>query len=172
LALDPLTLPRITETKRSLLGKRSTFECRVVDRHPDRLVVLFVSDAARELHDIHLAAGTITFGTFWNTRPYNAYHFMKPGGETLAWYFNVADETNIQIETLDWRDLLVDVLWTPGVPPVVVDVEEIPDTLAPELRRRIHETTAFLVSEGASLCDELGRRDQGYFQSLFEGASQ
>jgi Protein of unknown function (DUF402) len=170
--LDPQTLPRITETKRSLLGKRSTFECRVVDRQPDRLVVLFVSDTARELHGIHLAAGTITFGTFWNTRPYNAYHFMKPGGDTLAWYFNVADETNIQDDTLDWRDLLVDVLWAPGAPVVVVDADELPTTIDPTLRRKIDVTAAFLVSEGAALCDELSRRDQGYFQSLFAGGTR
>ncbi len=161
-------MPRITETKRSLLGKRSTFECRVVDRQPDRLVVLFVSDVSRELHGIHLAAGTITFGTFWNTRPYNAYHFVTPAGETLVWYFNVADETDIQRETLDWRDLLVDVLWAPGVPPVVVDVDELPPTLSPTLRARIDETTTFLVSEGVHLCAELERRDQTYFQMLFE----
>ena len=95
---------------------------------------------------------------------------MNPGGETLAWYYNVADETDIQTETLDWRDLLVDVLWAPGRPVQVVDQDELPDTLPSELRRRIDETTAFLVSEGASLCNELSHRDRGYYQSLFGGA--
>jgi hypothetical protein len=149
--VDDSTLPEILETKTTLDGRIKDFRCRRLLIEPGRVVVLFVSERAYSVGDLPLPAGTVTFGHFWSDRPYNAYHWMSPMGRTLAHYFNLSDRTTIGAELLTWRDLAVDMLVRPGESPRLLDLDEVPPDLAPELRARIDAGAALLLREGAAL---------------------
>lgn len=147
---------RILEIKRTLDGREKRFECTVLARTATQVTVLFVSTAPMNVHGIHLPTGTVTFGHFWTDRPYNVYHWLDPRtGAPLGTYVNVADQTTIEEDVLGWRDLVVDVLVSPAGVLTVLDEEELPGDLTPELRARIAATTASLRLGWAKLASEL-----------------
>jgi predicted RNA-binding protein associated with RNAse of E/G family len=65
------------------------------------------------------------------------YHWLTAAGATLAFYFNLADETAIAPDSLSYRDLTVDLLARPGRPPEVLDQDELPADLDPATRQQI-----------------------------------
>jgi predicted RNA-binding protein associated with RNAse of E/G family len=160
-------LPEITEVKETLAGTRKTFHCHVIDRQPGSLVVLFVSKAAVRVHDIELPPGTVTFGYFWTDRAYNVYHWMSPGGATLAFYVNLAEGTRIE-DILHWRDLTVDILIPPSGPAAVLDEDEVPLALPAATRARIERTRDDVLARASALRMELEAHTDGLWPRVFE----
>jgi hypothetical protein len=130
---------QITEIKTTLGGRVERFPCDLVSRSPERLVVLYRVPAARRVHGVDLPAGALTVGYFWTTRPFNLYHWVESEGRTLAHYFNVGEVTRLSADTLEWRDLAVDVLATPDGRVLVLDEDELPPDLDPVLRGHIED---------------------------------
>lgn len=150
------TLPAILEIKRKLSGEEKRFHCRVLERSPSHLVVLFIARVDMNVHGVVLPAGTATFGHFWNDRPYNVYHWLRPeDGTTIGYYVNLADETQLADDTLEWRDMVVDVLVSADGRPTVLDEDELPADLAPSLGERIAAARARVLAELPALLGEL-----------------
>lgn len=163
---DPSRLPEIVEIKTKLDGRTKRFPCRLVARGDDGLVVLFVSSAACVVGGVELAPGTVTFGYFWPDRPYNAYLWLTAGGEEIGCYFNVADRTVIDGDTLAWRDLALDVFVDRSGRPRVLDADEIPRNLAAATRLAIDQTRRHLVARGPQLADQLRARSLVLWERL------
>ncbi len=136
------TLPEILELKRTLDGREKRFQCRLIEGDRRQAVVLFVAPAAMHVHGIDLPAGTVTFGHFWTDRLYNVYHWLDARGETIGFYFNLADQTVIDDARLEWRDLTLDVLATPAGRLEVLDEDELPADLDATTRARIERGEA------------------------------
>lgn len=150
------TLPAILEIKRKLSGEEKRFNCRVLERSPSHLVVLFIARVDMNVHGVILPAGTATFGHFWSDRPYNVYHWLRPeDGTTIGYYVNLADETQLAEDTLEWRDMVVDVLVSADGRATVLDEDELPADLAPSLGERIAAARARVLAELPELLDEL-----------------
>jgi predicted RNA-binding protein associated with RNAse of E/G family len=147
----------VVEHKVLLDGRRQEFSCRVIASAPGALTVLFVSDRPYQVPGLgrELPTGTVTFGHFWAERPYNVYHWMDPAGRTLAHYFNLASDTVITEGHLHWRDLTVDVLVRPGQAPQVLDEDELPGDLSPELRSAVEVARAAVLAEQSACVPEL-----------------
>jgi predicted RNA-binding protein associated with RNAse of E/G family len=75
--------------------------------------------------------------------------------QTLALYFNVCNSTHISPEQVAWRDLTIDILITPDQRCRVLDEDELPDDLDPDLLAYINATRDLLCAEPASLLREL-----------------
>jgi predicted RNA-binding protein associated with RNAse of E/G family len=138
-------LPAIVEIKRTLDGREKRFDCRLLALAPDHrhAAVLWIAPEPMHVHGIDLPAGTVSVGHFWTDRNYNVYHWLGRAGETLGYYFNICDETRITAGTIEWRDLVVDVLAIPAVSAVsdwrldVLDEHELPDELPPGILAHI-----------------------------------
>jgi len=138
-------LPSIVEIKRTLDGREKRFDCRLLALAPDHrhAAVLWVAPEAMHVHGVDLPAGTVSVGHFWTDRPYNVYHWLDRAGETLGYYFNVCDETRITAATIEWRDLIIDVLAIPAVSAAsnwrldVLDEDELPAELPPGILAHI-----------------------------------
>lgn len=165
--MDVNALPSIVETKRTLLGTEKSFPCRVLERTPDALVVLFISPRAYQVAELQLPAGTLTFGHFWVERPYNVYHWLTPGGATLAHYFNLADQTVIGADHFSFRDLTLDLLSRPGRPPEVLDHHELPADLDPATHASITRALAQVQAELPQLGPWLEQRADQLWLRLF-----
>lgn len=164
--MGPAELPTITEVKRRLTGPAKSFSCRVVDRQPQRLVVLFISTTAVPVHDLVLPIGTVTFGYFWPDRAYNVYHWMSPAGATLAFYVNLADDTSFTEENLLWRDLAIDILMTPART-IVLDEHELPSALDEETRQRIGRAQREVLDQAATIRDEIDAASTALWPRVF-----
>jgi hypothetical protein len=160
---------QILEIKETLAGARQTFPCRVLARRAGEVVVLFVLPADRTVDGLALPAGTVTFGYFWEARPYNVYHWMTPEGATIAFYVNLADRTRIDETTLAFRDLAVDVLLPPAEPPRVLDEDELPPGLDPALRAEIDAARQLVLSNARDLCREVDGRSTALWPEVYGG---
>jgi len=114
-------------------GRVSTFPCELVARQDDLAVLRFVLPHAYHVGSLELPEGGLTYGFYWRGRPYNLYWWQDVSGKTLGYYFNLGDRLVISETELSWRDLWVDILVVPGQEPVVMDEEEVPFDLAPQL---------------------------------------
>jgi predicted RNA-binding protein associated with RNAse of E/G family len=138
-------LPAIVEIKRTLDGREKRFDCRLLALAPDHrhAAVLWIAPEPMHVHGVDLPAGTISVGHFWTDRHYNVYHWLDRAGETLGYYFNICDETRITAATIEWRDLVVDVLAIPAASAMsnwrldVLDEHELPDELPPGILAHI-----------------------------------
>jgi hypothetical protein len=123
---SPAALPPILEVKRTLAGAEKRFDCRVLERGPHHLAVLWIAPAPMHVHGVDLPGGTVSFGHFWNDRNYNVYHWLRSNGSTIGYYFNICDDTSWTDERLSWRDLALDVLATPEGRLDLLDEDELP----------------------------------------------
>lgn len=137
-------------------GSEKRFDCRVLARAEDRVVVLFVAPRAMQVHGVALPAGTVTFGHFWEGRPYNVYHWLRPAdGAGIGVYANLASDTRLDGDTLVWLDLIVDVLILPGREPALLDEDEVPVDAPPSLLARLAHARTRLFDDLPGLLPEL-----------------
>ena len=152
--------PRLCyEEKRYPDGRRNRFRARVLLLRPAHGVLHFVSDRAYDLGGIYLPRRTVTFGLFWEDRPYNLYAWMAPDlSAPRALYFNICDQATLSAQRFGWRDLWVDILITPHAALQVLDRHEIPATAPPPLRAAIDAAVDRVLAEHCAVA--------GYLQAL------
>ena len=151
-----MPLPNIVEIKRTLAGGQKRFECTKLSSTDRHLIVLFVAPEGMHVHGVDLPAGTVTFGHFWQDRPYNVYHWLDGAtGRTLGWYLNLSRETMVDDDRLEWLDLVVDVLVLPGAAPRVLDEDEVPPDATAELRQDIDRALTAVRDDLPRLLPEL-----------------
>jgi len=108
------------------------------------------------VHGVQLPAGTVTFGHFWQGRPYNVYHWLDhTDGAPIGIYANLAGDTRLEGETLSWLDLVVDVLILPGAQPVILDEDELPADMPAYLVARLGQARAAFFDDLPALLIEL-----------------
>ena len=147
-------LPMVLEIKRTLTGREKRFQCHrlACDDQRQHAVLMFVAPSGMHVHGIDLPPGTVTFGHFWTDRLYNVYHWLDVHRNTIGFYFNLSDSTEINDDRLEWRDLTVDILAVDALaqPPgrlEVLDEDELPADLDPDLRRVIEHGKASILDQ-------------------------
>jgi predicted RNA-binding protein associated with RNAse of E/G family len=155
-----VTSTRITEVKTTLAGERQRFECERIHYAAGEAVILYRMPADHQLEDLLLPKDSRSLGYFWETRAYNAYHWVDDNRHTLALYFNICDNTRISQEQVAWRDLTVDVLITPDLRCRVLDEDELPDDLEPDLLAHIDTTRDALCANPARLLQQFESRSR------------
>ncbi len=163
----PGSLPEIVELKRTLDGREKRFSCRLIEGDQRQAVVLFVAPAGMHVHGVDLPAGTVTFGHFWTDRLYNVYHWLDGRGDTIGFYFNLADQTVIDAGRLAWRDLTLDVLATPAGRLEVLDEDELPPDLDEPTRARIDAAKQSILADPRRLMAEVEARSRALYPRVF-----
>jgi predicted RNA-binding protein associated with RNAse of E/G family len=102
-----------------------------------------------------LPAGTLSVGYFWADRPYNAYHWVTPAGNSLGLYLNISDSTVIKDHQVIWRDLVVDILITPDGRYRVLDEDELPQDIDPVLSAKIKRIRDELLASYETILREI-----------------
>ncbi len=154
--------PIVVEVKERFNGTIQEYPCEWLAQGPGKLVLLYRLPAGASFLSLDLPPKSVSLGYFWQDRPYNVYHWVRPDGSTAGWYCNVADRTQISAAGVHWRDLIVDVLALPGEPPQVLDLDEVPSDLDPALQRLIDGTVAELLRTLPALTQELEAETAGY----------
>ena len=145
----------IVEIKRTLGGSVQVFPCEAAEVTPRRAVLLYTVSNARRIATLDLPPGTMTVAYYWADRPYNVYHWISPGGDTLGWYFNVSGPVRISERQVEWQDLEVDVLVTPDLRCRVLDEDRLPEALGESQRTAIAAARARVLREYADVVREV-----------------
>ena len=152
-----MTFPAIVEIKRTLDGREKRFDCRLLAGGADggHAAVLWVAPAAMHVHGVDLPAGTVSVGHFWADRHYNVYHWLDAARKTLGFYFNICDQTRIGAGTIEWRDLVVDVLALPGGRRELVDPPARPASRPPDVAAHIAAGRDAILAAPAAVMAEI-----------------
>lgn len=165
--MPPLT--PLVEVKRTLAGVEKRFDCLKLAGDDQHVVVLWIAPEAMHVHGVELPAGTISFGHFWRDRFYNVYHWVDAGQRTVGLYFNIADQTRIGGGRLEWRDLVVDVLVTPAGRLDVLDEDELPAALDPDVAAHLHAGKAAILGAPARVVAEVEAASRALYPLVFPG---
>jgi len=145
----------IKEVKWTATGERQEFVCRVLDRSATHAVLLYRVREPRRVGTLRLPRGALTYGYFWQDRPYNVYHMMRADGRTLGYYINLADQVRIRPQAVEWRDLALDLLFTPDGSRVQVLDEDRLALLPPEARARAEAGRAHVLTHRDEILAEV-----------------
>jgi len=150
-------LSSILEIKHTLDGREKRFDCRLLARTEDgrHAAVLWIAPEPMHVHGVDLPAGTVSVGHFWADRPYNVYHWLNQAGQTLGYYFNICDQTRVGPGIIEWRDLVVDVLALPDGRLDVLDENELPAALAPDIAAHIAVGKQAILTAPAAVMAEI-----------------
>ena len=145
-------MPICIEKKLTLSGKVYEFECELLLFNGDMGVLKYVLDRAYIIQEIKLQPGDVTHALYWVNRPY-ALYIWHVTGDRVIYYFNIADQISLQPQLFLWRDLAIDiVIDDDGVH--ILDEDELPDDLDPELSRYIQSAKTSIMREYASIIRE------------------
>lgn len=150
--------PSITEAKTKFSGELEEFDCELVYADHRETVALYRMPQAMQLEDVNIPEGCVSIAYFWAHKPFNAYHWIDDQHRTLALYFNICDNTQITDDRIAWRDLCVDVLITPDARCRVLDEDELPDDIDPQLRQYIDTASAQLCEDSVHLLSAFNAR--------------
>jgi hypothetical protein len=146
------------EKKTALSGRVDLFTCELLFLERDFGILKYVVDREYRVHNSTLLPGDITYGFYWSSRPYTLYVWPRKGAGAI-YYFNVADSITLSHREFAWRDLVVDVVVESDLNAVVLDENELPDSLSPELRTAIFSgrdtvlnTYRRIIEEVKSVC--------------------
>ena len=115
-----------------------------------------------------MPAGTISFGYFWQERNYNIYHFLSTAGQTLGFYFNISDSTQIDETRIYWRDLVVDIFITPDGICRVLDEDEVPEDISTQLSVLIDQTRDHILEQSIQIIDEVDQTSRVFLAARFK----
>jgi predicted RNA-binding protein associated with RNAse of E/G family len=158
---------QVLEIKRTLSGVEKRFECTLLASAAGHAVVLWIAPERMHVHGVELPAGTVSFGHFWADRHYNAYHWLDPARATIGFYFNICDRVSIRPDVIDWRDLTVDVLATPGGRLDVLDEDELPAQLDADVAAHIELGKAAILRAPAAVTAEIEAASRALFPVAF-----
>lgn len=160
-------LTPILERKQTLTGTEKRFECLKLAGDERHVVVLWTAREPMHVHGVDLPAGTISFGHFWTDRFYNVYHWVDGAQRTIGLYFNIADQTRIAPAELQWRDLVVDVLATPQGRLDVLDEDELPPALAPDVAEHLEAGKAAILNAPRAVIGEVEAASRALYPLVF-----
>jgi predicted RNA-binding protein associated with RNAse of E/G family len=160
-------LNHLTEVKTTLAGRVDRFECDVVERDAERVVLLYRVPRDYVLHGLPVPKDGPSLGYFWRSRPYNLYHFHDLTPRTIAYYFNVGDVTRVDDSRLEWRDLAVDVLATPDSRVSVLDEDELPPDLDLATRRYVEAARDEILRDLPRLIAEAERASAAILRRVY-----
>lgn len=165
--MRPLSLTPILEVKQTLAGTEKRFECLKLAGDQRHVVVLWVAREPMHVHGVDLPAGTVSFGHFWTERFYNVYHWVDAGQRTVGLYFNIADQTRIAATELRWRDLVLDVLATPDGRLDLLDEDELPSLLAPDVADHLAAGKAAILDAPQVVIREIEAASRALYPLVF-----
>ncbi|MFH1213465.1 MAG: DUF402 domain-containing protein [Candidatus Neomarinimicrobiota bacterium] len=106
------------------------------------------------VNKLKLPENTVTYGFYWQNRPYTLYRWFDPQGFHLGDYFNIADSVHLSPEQFEWRDLIVDVFISQQGRATVLDEDELPADLDIDLSACIHRATEHIIRNYTNILSE------------------
>ena len=133
------------EKKILLSGEIHRYPCELISYEGAFGVLRYVLDRNYTVGNIVLKPGDVTYAFYWTDRPYTLYTWLLNDRKSRLFYFNIADQVSLSPWQFVWRDLAVDILIDGKTGVRILDEEELPLDLPPDLLRSIETTKRRLL---------------------------
>jgi hypothetical protein len=145
----------ITEVKHRLDGSKTKYECTLLHLEEELAVVQYNLTSEWDVGSLHLAPPIYTMALYWENRPYNVYVWYDGDDHYVASYFNIVDQVMVNRDRIEYRDLVVDILCYKDDKAEVLDREELPASISPELREYIDKTQKYILDNRDDIMEEV-----------------
>jgi hypothetical protein len=100
----------IIERKHKPDGTVREYRCTAVLVGRRRAIIRFdlVGGGGAFNPPIEVPPGSVSYGYFWEGRPYGLYRFLRPDGGVLGHRFDAVGAVSISREAVEYRDLVLD----------------------------------------------------------------
>lgn len=122
-------MPTIVETKHNPSKPDQTFICDLVRHDGDRIVISYVSDRSYSVGEICVPAGTETMAYYQEKLPYVLWRMSGPDGQLVGYYIHLCDQVQITENTVEYRDLMLDVWFLPDGTYRLLDDDELDEAV-------------------------------------------
>lgn len=106
-------------------------------------------------HIINIPKGSYTVAFYWSDRPYNVYVFRNKKNQVIALYINIVKNTQISKKSIEFYDLILDIVVTPDGKFNVLDIDELTESLEEFENGEVYLTLKSLISSLSKIKNEL-----------------
>lgn len=161
--MQPQPVTTIREIKHNLDGRSLEFECQLLHREADWLVLYYVSPRPYGFGSVHLPAGCRTTALYQRDEPYVFWRIESPSGSLMGYYVHLACQVSFDAQSVNWDDLTLDVWVHPDGRCEVWDEEELQGLLergiiGPDKWREVQEIKQRVLSDLAGIVASAGAR--------------
>ena len=119
-------MPRtFTELKRNLAKPDQTFICQLLYHGGNRVILSYLSDRPWAFPTAAIPAGTLTLAYYQEELPYILWKLIGPDERLIGYYIHLCDSVHIGEDTVDYRDLMLDVWFFPDGSHRLLDEDEL-----------------------------------------------
>jgi hypothetical protein len=120
-------MSKFLEIKRHLNKPDERYDCELIRKEPDHVVLKYISDRVFESAKLRLKfpPGCVTLAEYWRSRPYAFWTILSPAGELIGYLVHICRGLKIFEDSLDYLDMLLDVWFYPDGRHVVLDKDEV-----------------------------------------------
>ncbi len=122
-------MPTIVEIKHNPGKPDQTFVCDLVRHDGDRIVISYVSDRSYSVGEIRVPTGTETLAYYQENLPYVLWRMSGPDGQLVGYYIHLCDQVQITENTVEYRDLMLDVWFLPDGTYRLLDDDELDEAV-------------------------------------------
>jgi uncharacterized protein len=155
-----------TEFKKTYFGETKVFECRLIERKRDEVVILYQISAPAKFVGVSFHSGSKSYGYYWTKRNYNIYHWVDNHKKTIVFYFNISRNTKILERSVEWNDMIVDVAVFPDGKTMILDEDEIPKNMDSNDLKLIENTKHEIFSSLEEIVTQLEERTRSFVRNF------
>ena len=142
------------ERKKYLLGDEIVYLCELIALRDEFGILKYLVDRQHKVGSLIIPPDTISYAFYWTDRPYVLYSWFNSDGQVIGYYFNIADSIALSPHEFSWRDLIVDILILPARQIEILDEDEIPVSLDPEMIKHIESVKQLLLQTNQTIIAE------------------
>jgi len=142
------------ERKKYLLGGEIVYPCELITLRDGFGILKYLVDRQHIVGSLIIPPDTVSYAFYWTDRPYVLYSWFHKDSRAIGYYFNVADSVFLSIQEFSWRDLIVDILVLPAGQIEVLDEDEIPASLDPDMKKHIESVRELILQNHQTIIDE------------------
>jgi len=142
------------ERKKYLLGDEIVYPCELITLRDEFGILKYLVNRQHKVGSLIIPPETISYAFYWTDRPYVLYSWFNKDSQAIGYYFNVADSIALLPHEFSWRDLIVDILILPTRQIEILDEDEIPESLDPEMKKHIESVKQLLLQTNQTIIAE------------------
>ena len=115
----------VKEIKHNLDGTTELFDCYLLYRGADYVVLCYVSERSHVVAGVDLPIGSLTIGHYWRSKEYAVWEMYGPDGELRGYYVHICRNVEFGEDRVEWHDMAVDVWLGADARSEILDEDEL-----------------------------------------------